>query len=225
MATHRPHPPSAQRILDAHARGHLPRTRLVGVAGGLLALGLTWVLRSDQLATHFLRLFSQPLEALALGRSELAYGALLRSLRELGALLGYTLLGACVGVGASVLLVQGFARASLRRPRSGGFGRLSAGRSAALAWSISLCVCGGAAVAEQLAWNVPWAESARTFVLQLAAFSLLCAIADVALARASWLRSLWLTRAEYLDEQRETFGAPELRGERERLARWLREPP
>jgi flagellar biosynthesis protein FlhB len=46
-----------------------------------------------------------------------------------------------------------------------------------------------------------------------------CALVDAFLARAAFFRSLWLTRREHREEQREAYGSPELRAERERLRR------
>jgi flagellar biosynthesis protein FlhB len=56
----------------------------------------------------------------------------------------------------------------------------------------------------------------------LVALTALCLVTDIAFARARFFASLWLSPREYLDDQRATFGAPELRRARAAVRTSLR---
>lgn len=211
MSQARVHPPSEQRIREARRAGHVPRVPLVSLAASWIALACGLFLLGDGLGTALERAFVRPLEALAAGRPlALPVAELERVAVSLLALLAL----AWVALAASIVLAQGPAFGAVpARPR---FPELRAGRTARALFVLGLPVLGAFALERALR------ASERTFVDVLFTFAILvgvlafaCALIDVAFARAAHVRSLWLTRAEHRDEQREAYGSPEARAARE----------
>jgi hypothetical protein len=102
------------------------------------------------------------------------------------------------------------------------FAHVSPPRTSKLLWSILVPLLAFSALREfvRVAPNTAGLELSR-WLLRLSALSALLSVLDVVLARAGFMRSLWLTRREHLDDQREAYGAPEMRTERARLRREL----
>lgn len=222
MAEARIYPPSEQRLAEARRAGHVPRGSFVvfaavlaGVSFSLDGWGMSFL---GRLGT----LWREWLEGVAHGRvpdasqvlRERVPQLLWPSLASLGALF-------VIAAGLS-FLAQGSARflpfARVRRH----FAPAQPPRASKLLWSLLVLLLAISALYEfvRIAPNTAGSELSR-WLLRLSALTALVSVLDVALARASFLRSLWLTRREHLDEQREAYGSPEMRAERARLRREL----
>lgn len=221
MADARVYPPSEQRLAEARGVGHVPRPRLVGLAGALLALAL-WARSGLPVLTEGVTdLLREPLAQLAQGRLPPA-----RSVVEAAAaLLGSTLLLALACIFALMVaaqwLGQGFAwgRAAKRRgrlafeaPKPDPTARVLFALAVS-AWSAGMLFDGLRVARGSLASVI------GTWLHGVVLLLLACALIDAAFARARYFQSLWLTRREVRDQTREAYGAPEVRAERERRRR------
>jgi flagellar biosynthesis protein FlhB len=196
----RPHPPSAQRVLEARASGHLPRAALLWLAGalGLLAVGAAV---GPNLGERLRASWSEELLRAAAGEPT--------HVRERLAALSSLLAGSLAVILALLLgvgwLVQGPGFASWARRTH--FERVGLDRTASLVWALGLVLLTGFTLADFASWA--WG---------FALLSVGCLVIDVAFARARWFASLWLTRREYVDMQREQAPAPEVRARMRRGA-------
>jgi len=209
MTSARPHAPSSDRIAEARASGHVPRAPLVGFGVGVLGL-------VGYAGTSATSRYREPLELAARGD---VTGALERAstwLLDVGASLATALFVLAVAIAASIAVAQGPAFARLTRTRVLP-PPLRPSRTASVLW----CLCLGALVARtvleapMLTIETLRAE-ASAFAWALVLITVACIAIDVAFARARFYASLWMTRREFLDEQRESHGAPELRSARAR---------
>lgn len=217
------HPPSRSRIAEARASGVLPRPLLIGLSAALFAL--SWLARGlgSGLVRQLDALLRAPLDAFAHGESApsldpvaLQIAALLRT-----SALALVAVAACVIVG--LLLAQGvqlgFARRNQRR-----FSAPKPSLEASFLAIVGVLGVGAFNLVDAL-WleAAGFSEFAQSLCAQLAALFFALALIDAAFARAAFFRALFLTRRELREEQREAFGAPELRvaraKAREQLAR------
>lgn len=190
----RPHAPSAQRIAEARASGHVPRVPLLRLFGllGVLAVG---VLQAGAFARELRALFAS---------SEAAPFPLLRPLIQrtawsLAVVLAVVVLGSWLAQGPAF---------GVRRSKFVAQG---------VDWTASVLFALGMLVlliffvldVQQLALEPSYAWA-------LALWSVGCLAIDIAFARARWFASLWMTRREYLDEQRDQGVSPELAAARRR---------
>jgi flagellar biosynthesis protein FlhB len=218
MSQARIHPPSEQRLSEARQLGHVPRAPLVSLFAlwSTLLLGLS--LAAPTLWRALEELVRGPLEAAALGHT-LALSS--TALKQLAWSLACALLGAFVALALGTLVSQGpafgFAGASRLRPVP-----VRPPRSTGLLFALGLpVVCLQIAARALRAEPAQLASLLRDFALYAAAYLAACALLDASLARAAHVRSLWLTRREQQEEQREAYGSPELRRVRDRLRRAL----
>ncbi|HEY6882236.1 MAG TPA: hypothetical protein VI299_29600 [Polyangiales bacterium] len=197
-----PHAPSSQRIAEARASGHVPRAPLSWVTG-LLALLVVVVPQRSAFQRELLALFREPLQA---GDPARAWD----SVRELALRCAWSLTLVFVLVAGATWLVQGPAFAAGTRKK---FRKVRLDRTASALWAgaVALLAAFYAFAAVQLS-----VEQVGSFGFWLAFVSVACLAIDVAFARARWLSSLWMTRREFLDEQREQGPLPELVAARKR---------
>ena len=194
----------------ARASGHLPRAPLVGFASALLALLACAWWRGPQLALE--------LRALLVGSLGMRVEALVPVLRALAQELGLGLLLVVLVTALGVRLAQGPSAGSAR------VSSLPALRPSRLASAVfALGMLGDIAYAlsdwtmlEPGRYTAALAELANAFALRLVMLTLACVLIDVAFARAGFYASLWMNRRDFLQEQREAFGSPEVRAARER---------
>lgn len=212
MAEAKIHPPSPQRVVEARRSGLVPRAPLVGPVAAVLALFLFGRLFVPTLVAQLEALFRRALDAGTHGVSGAEAWALVAPIAfSMAELLGAVFL---VTVAAS-LLAQGPHFAWPKRPRKP-FTRARKSRTASLLAALLVPL-----VALSLLPRALWIEPEELGDLllsalgRLSALLLTLALIDVAFARTRFLRALWLTRREQRDEQREAYGAPELRAARE----------
>jgi flagellar biosynthesis protein FlhB len=191
----RPHAPSQQRIAEARASGHVPRVSMLGSLGliGSIVVGST-----------------QDFGLVALWERALAGQDVSAQLRSIGATLGWCALAVWLLILIVSLLAQGPSFVSQRKE----FAPLRVDRTAGALFA--LCItglsCAFVADAVRLELNASW-------LWILALVSAACLVVDIALARARWFASLWMTRREYKDEQRDQGPAPEILAARKRARR------
>ncbi len=184
------HAPSQQRIAEARASGHVPRVPLLGLFGllGLLAVG------AGQLAGY-----REELRALlAAPLSGADPWALLSSL---GVRLAWSLALVLAIVLVGSWLAQGPAFVSRREP----FAAQGIDRTAALLFG-----AGALSLLALVTWESRALEVSADYGWALALLSVACLAIDIAFARARWFQSLWMTRRQLRDEQREHGVSPEL---------------
>ena len=216
MSEARIHPPSEQRLSEARRLGHVPRAPLVGLFALWSSLLLGLSLAAPAFRGGLEALLRGPLEATAQQRPW-TLAELWAPGSRLLASCAFVLLGAFVALALGTWISQGpafgFAPASrLRLPA------LRAPRVTAVLFALGLPIlCGQIAARSLRAEPSHFGDIVRDFALYAAAYLAACALLDAALARAAHVRSLWLTRREQRDEQREAYGSPELRRARARL--------
>ncbi len=225
MDSARPHPPSEQRIAEARAAGHLPRAPLTGLAAALLGLFLCASLLGPRIVHLCRELFEAPLTLSAHGKLAEALARAGASVRELFGLVALAGLALFASVVLGVGLAQGLAFAPLASPRARAFARLSPDRTAGALFALGLTLLAALSLADAL-WleRATLGSFARSWAERVALLGLACVVIDASFARARFFASLWLTRREYFDEQREAFGAPEIRAARARARRDLTDP-
>jgi type III secretory pathway component EscU len=215
------HPPSRSRIAEARASGVLPRPLLIGVSAALLALSLFVRAFGPAFARPLQALLHAPLDRFAHGESAPNVdqavphiAALLHSSAlALGAVAACVILGALLAQGAQF----GFARRNRRR-----FSAPKLSLEASLLAIVGVLALGAFNVIDAL-WLELGAFPAfvERLCAQLAALFLALALIDAAFARAAFFRGLFLTRRAQREEQREAFGAPELRAARAKARQQL----
>lgn len=214
MTGARIYPPSEQRIAEARRAGHVPRTSLVGLAGALSGLALGLFLVGGRIAAACSGLLVSVLGA----EERLRAGLAVQLVTEICSALMWLL--ACAGLGALIFgaLGQGIAlRVPFSRPRRP-FPRSAAPRTTKFLAAFAVVGVGAAALSEGMtATPASLVELLFRFLVHVAAVFCACALVDAALARTGYFRSLWLSRREHLDEQREAYGSPEIRAARARL--------
>jgi type III secretory pathway component EscU len=219
------HPPSRSRIAEARASGVLPRPLLIGLSASLCALAALLRTFGATFADGLARLMRAPLEALTRGDSAAALSLASQALAPLArsVMLSLGAVAACVVVGS--LLAQGaqlgFARGQRRR-----FSAPKLSFTASLLAIVGLtALCAGQLL--DALWLEPreFPSFAARLLLQAAALFAALALIDAAFARAEFFRALFLTRRELREEQREAFGAPEVRAARARARRELDDLP
>lgn len=215
MTPARPHPPSAQRIAEARARGHVPRAPLIGVLGGVLASAVGSAALGPALIRDMRALVRAPLEAIAAGRGADAYVAAGASLRSLAALGALWLAGATLAIGIAVALGQGPALGSPFRDEAG-YPGVRPSRTASALFVLGLLGSGAHALVVSLTGQALVFVDYASVVCALAVG---CALIDLAFARARFVASLWLTRGEQRDAERRDFGSPEVRRARSEARR------
>ena len=218
MSEARIHPPSEQRLSEARRLGHVPRAPLVGVFSLWSALLVGLVLAAPTLWPALQELARAPLEAAAAGR---ALSLPSTPLHQLAWSLAWVLTSATLALALGTFVAQGpawgGASGSRLRPTP-----LRPSRITGLLFALGLpLLCLHQAGRALRAEPAQLAPLFRDFALHAAAYLAACALLDASLARAAHVRSLWLTRREQKDEQREAYGSPELRRARDRLRRTL----
>jgi flagellar biosynthesis protein FlhB len=221
MSQARIHPPSEQRIAQARRAGHVPRAAITGAIAGLLGAALGLCLWGPRLWSGCTRLLRVSLEATA--NREPVSGAVwaAEAWRELGVPTLSILFVAWAAAGFFSFLAQGtalFVPSARARQR---FPRLRPARTAGVLAALAVLVVCACVLPDSLRVN-DFESGAALFVRWckwLVAPLLACVVVDVALARARFFRSLWLTRREHLDDQKEAYGSPEIRAFRERIRR------
>lgn len=224
MADSKIHPPSASRVEEARSTGLAPRTVLVGLAGGFLALTLWLAWQGAALAQSLAALLRMPLAELERGRLEGAQAVALATLRGVAwqGVGAVTVIFVCT---AGALLVAQGPSVGWPGKRHTRFDEPRPVRSVPLLAGVVLVVVLGSLLRE-LFWAT--ADNLAALLLRLllrTAFALAAlAVIDAAFARAAFFRALWLTRREQRDEQREAYGSPEIRATRERIRRETAQP-
>lgn len=213
----RTEPPSEARIAEARCEGRGPRAELASAAaatlGALCLLG--WA--GPQLALK-----------LQMGLRRAILNPSLSPLSLLDALRGEVLLPVCLVLGAVCALMvvsrataQGFVFSLQALFPSRRFGAPASVRP----WLIPVAVFafGGATLsalpATLCATPSTWYELSLGFGLGIAAVLTLLALLEASLARAAFIRSLWMTRDEKKREERAEQGSPEMRAVRARQRR------
>jgi flagellar biosynthesis protein FlhB len=223
MAQARTEAPSEQRSAEAHAFGHVPRTVLVGVAVAFASSSalLSWLHRP--LANDLAALLRAPLLALARSDRIDAAAHLRQAFFAFAPQLMLLLLGAGVASALSLAIVQGFRFRVLRAKPRHPFAKPASSRAVtALLTALGTALVIALGIHDAL-WTAQQ-ELAAVFMntaLRLSIALLLIAACDAALARAAFWRSLWMTRQQRRDEDRQAFGSPEMKTERERARREL----
>jgi hypothetical protein len=223
MASARPYPPSAQRIAEARASGLLPHALLAGPGALLLGVSLSAFVLGPRLGRASVALLRVPLELFEKGEPSRAYAQVDQALHEFS----YDVaLGLSLTFGALVLarlMTQGLALASLRPALSRSLPRAAPSRIASVLWALLVVLATTFSLADAVVLRTSELTSwVGAWLGWLSALTLACLAIDIAFARARFFASLWLTRRDYLEEQRAAFGAPEIRGERERMRRRVR---
>jgi flagellar biosynthesis protein FlhB len=220
MAQARIYPPSEQRIAEARRAGHVPRSSFVAFASLLAVTSCALDGWGDLSLQRLAALWQGLLEACARGEAQDAGQVLLDWVARGAWLLMALLLALFLTAVGTSLWAQGSARRlPLQRLRRG-FERANPPRTSKVLWSVLVSLLALAALYESM--RVAPNTVGPTFsdwLMRLSALTALVAVLDVALARADFMRSLWLTRREHLDDQRDAYGPPELRAERARLRR------
>jgi len=218
------HPPSRSRIAEARAAGVLPRPLLIGLSASLCALAACVRTFAATFSERLARLMREPLEALTRGDFARALELARAEIAPLARSLGLSLCAIAAALVVAYLLAQGpqlgFAR---QKRRAFSEPRLSFTASAlAIVGIAALC----AFQLRDALWLAPaeFPAFAARLLLQAAALFAALALIDAAFARAAFFRALFLTRRELREEQREAFGAPELRAARARARRELDQP-
>ena len=221
MSSERPHAPSEPRIREARASGHAPRAELAGFSAALVVvLGCAcWL--GPRGGRALVRMLDAPLLSVARGR----FG----DAATQAAALARGVVRDMVLVLAAVLVAATLARAVAQRPsfaRMGstrlGFPPLRVSRTAQALWCAGLLFCLGDALHDVVLLDLASvAPAAARLATNLALVTVGCAVVDAAFARARFFASLFLTRREYLDAQREAVGSPELRAARARARQQL----
>jgi flagellar biosynthesis protein FlhB len=214
MAEAKIHPPSPSRVAEARAAGLAPVTTLVGVAGGVTALALAGRELLPRAWRSLGRLTELPLQALAQADVARAQQLARVQLVELAATLAWCALVVLLCVSVGLVVAQGFAFVWPRRARRP-FTPAKPGYLAPVLWALALCLVLVASLPDAF-WVTPAQLPAllTRFLGRLALAALGLSLVDAALGRERFFRSLWLTRREQRDEQREAFGAPEMRAAR-----------
>ncbi len=215
------HPPSRSRIAEARAAGVLPRPLLVGLSAALCALAACVRAFGATFVDRMARLMRAPLEALTRGDVALALDLVRHEIAPLARTLALTLCAIAASVVLASLLAQGAQLGFARRPqRPFTVPRLSLTASAlAIVGLLALC----ALQLLDALWLAPaeFPAFVARLLLQAALLFAALAVVDAAFARVAFFRALFLTRRELRQEQREAFGAPELRAARARARREL----
>jgi flagellar biosynthesis protein FlhB len=192
----RPHAPSQQRIAEARAGGHVPRAPLLRLLGllGLLAVG---GLQARALGADLIALFEAPLSGAS--PRELLQGLLERTAWSLAVILAVVLLGTWLAQGPAFVI------------RRSNLSAASDPTATAL-FALGTLVLLAFLLHDTRLFDVALADYAWAFGLLAVA----CLAIDIAFARARWFASLWMTRREYLDAQRDQGVSPELAAARRR---------
>lgn len=189
---------------------------LSGLAGALLGLSAACPFAFERL-THALRAYWETAIAANLAGAPVAAT---RLLEDSAWALGSLLLAMALGASLLSLLASGFSlRLPFARPRHA-FAPLRMPRTPRL-----LLACAMAVLTANFAFDALQLTASSfpghvlRFVLGLSGLVLLCAVLEAVLARTAFIKSLWLSRSEHMDEQREAYGAPEIRAARARARR------
>jgi hypothetical protein len=183
-------------MAEALASGHVPRAPLLSLFGllGLLAVGAG---QAHALGAELIALLQVPLSGA--DATEILHGLLRRTAWALGVILAVLVLGSWLAQGPAVVSKRStFADPGTDRTAS----VLFALASLVLLTSVVL-----AAQALELEAGYGWA---------LALVSAACLAIDIAFARARWVASLWMTRREFVDAQRDQGVSPEVAAARRR---------
>ncbi len=218
MAEARIYPPSEPRFAEARRAGHVPRPSLVVLSCALVAVSGFLRGWAGDLVGRLGALWRELLSGVARGQHPDPAVVLLERVPALLGPFAWGLVAIfAAGVGFS-FLAQGSARfVPFVRPRRG-FERPSSPLTSKLLWVLLVSALALAALSSFTRLTPFTARSvAADWLARCAALSALVAVLDVVLARARFVRSLWLTRREHLEDQREAYGAPELRAARARL--------
>jgi type III secretory pathway component EscU len=198
---------------------------LVGLSGSLFALASWLHLFGRSLALDLLRLLEAPLDAFAHDESAAALARVVPLITSIARAVAFGALGVagCVVLGSS--LAQGV-QLGLPRAKTRRFSAPKLSLAASLLAIVAVLLLGSFALFDVL-WLEP--EDLLGFAMrlfsQLAVLFFALAIIDAAFARAQFFRALFLTRRELREEQREAFGAPELRAARASARRQSHEQP
>lgn len=219
MVEARTHPPSEQRLSEARRAGHVPRAALAGACGALVGgvLGLSAL--GEPLWKACKALFRACLEAATAPAGEGL--ARLKSVSWAVAS-GLAILLACCWLGAALaqFLAQGLGfKPPFGRVRER-FEALKPPRTSRLLAALAVLLSAGVIALD--AWHATPHDAPdllSRFGMRLAWLLVGCALVDAFLARAAFVRSLWMTRREHREALREAYGAPEVRALRARLRR------
>lgn len=219
------HPPSHSRIAEARAAGVLPRPLLIALSASLCALAACLRAFGATFAEQLARLISAPHEALTRGDFALALALAQAAIAPLARSLALTLCAIAAAIVVASLLAQGAQLGFARRPRR----PFTVARLSFTASALAIVGIAGLCAFQLLdaLWLAParFPAFAERLLLQCAALFAALAVIDAAFARAEFFRALFLTRRELREEQREAFGAPELRAARARARRELDDRP
>jgi type III secretory pathway component EscU len=178
------------------------------------------------LALNLVRLLEMPLDAFAHNESAAALRLVAPLIADVLRQVALGALAVVVSVALGSLLAQGV-QLSLPRATTRRFTAPKLSLEASL-----LAIVGLLGLASFSLFDALWLEPADLLgfavrgLNQLALLFFALAIIDAAFARAQFFRALYLTRRELREEQREAFGAPELRAARASARRQLsREQP
>lgn len=221
----KPHPPTKSRIRRALAEGDVPMSFTATRTAALLGLLVVAPALARAMATRFRDLLETAMTA---PESASATSVPFEVL---------TLAGPALGIACGMALLSGIAQTGGRfrraRPSSentklgarthDGLGRAALACCVLFGLSAALAVALGASARDlrDAALSPTSVASTIGSVLAHVAWALACllavaTLADLAVARLSWLARLRMSRAELLEERRQTEGSPELRRARRR---------
>lgn len=219
MSQARIHPPSEQRLADARRAGHVPRAPLVGLFAAFVTLMFWLSFAGPSLFATLGALYRLPLERAERGEPLPSLNELTPFLHSVALELGIGFALTFCALALGTFLVQGpaFGFGSAVRLK---LPKLRQGRTGKLLFVFGLPVVLFTQLPRVLRVEVASVASLLgDLALMTGMWLALCGLVEASLARARHIRSLWLTRAEYQDEQREAYGSPEMRRARDRARR------
>jgi flagellar biosynthesis protein FlhB len=218
MTQARTEPPSEARIADARAARHVPRAELVPRASAWCVAVVLLLAFAGQLVNGFQGMVRAALATAAAPERAPLAEPLHGPLTALALGVGILLVALAFFMLLAQATAQGFVFSPRRRRPRRAFGHVS--RTSWLSTAlgvVALAVVLGTLLHSALRVEpdsfaaLLWAFASRAGLLLV-----LVSLLDAVLSRASWWRSLHLTRREAADELREAYGSAALHAARER---------
>ncbi len=218
MTQARTEPPSEARIADARAARHLPRAELVPRASVWCVAAVLLFALAEELATRCQGMLRTALEAAAHPERAPLAEPLHGPVTKLALGVGVLLIAMAFFMLLTQATAQGFVFSLWRRRPRRAFGKLwrTSLLSTALGIVALAVVLGTLLHAALRVEPHSFAELLWAFASRAGLVLVLVSLLDAVLSRASWWRSLHLTRREAADELREAYGSTALRAARER---------
>ncbi len=218
----RSEPPSASSAEEARAHGHVPRADLAGPAAAWLALALLLTNYGNRFVLRLQNLLRDSLQTAATDPMPALGQQSSIAIETFGPMLALALvlcLGAMIVARSVAQGGIGFSLPWFTRRKH--FDKVKHTRwlTGLLAAVLCTVVVGSALPAALRVETTELGPVLQSSAWRLAAAFALLAWIDAALTRAAWWRSLWMTRRERKEEEREAYGSPELRAARAHIRR------